>query len=277
MGVDTLSKLPKDNTDRNRTSPLAFTGNKFEFRMVPSSASISMPNVVLNALMAEELSSLNKKLASSQDISGTIYTYLHETIPQVKKIVFNGDNYSSEYHQKAQELGLPFLKNTAEAISAYQTKKAETLFESTGILTSQELKSRAEIYYQRYYKQALIEARTAKKMINTQYFPAIMNYIGKLARSIKDLNKIESEQRVQSAILNKINLNFSAAYDKLNRLNQTMEELKLIETDEQKAKLCANKLNENLLALRKEIDSLENLLPVDIWPVPAYWQMMFKL
>ncbi len=277
LGVDTLSKMPKDNTDRNRTSPLAFTGNKFEFRMVPSSTSISMPNVVLNSLMAEELSHLNKRLDSCENITTEIYSYLQETIPKVKRIIFNGDNYSNQYLQRATKLGLPYLKNTAEAISAYQTKKAETLFGTTGVLTPQELSCRAEIYYQRYYKQALIEARTARKMINTQYFPAIMNYIGKLAHSIKDLNKIGAEQNIQSAILNKINLNFSAAYEKLSRLNQTMEELGLVESDEQKAKLCAEKLNENLLTLRKEIDSLENLLPTDIWPVPSYWQMMFKL
>ncbi len=277
LGVDTLSKMPKDNTDRNRTSPLAFTGNKFEFRMVPSSTSISMPNVVLNALMAQELASLNQRLGESQDVTSEIYKYLQETIPQVKRVIFNGDNYSNDYHQRAKELGLPCLDNTAQAIAAYQTKKAEELFTTTGILTSQELNSRSEIYYQRYYKQALIEARTAKKMINTQYFPAIMNYIGKLARSIKDLSQIKSEQKIQSAILEKINSHFANAYEKLRKLCLTMETVSVAKTDQEKAEICAQKLNQDLKKLRQEIDQMENLLPADIWPVPSYWQMMFKL
>ncbi len=277
LGVDTLSRLPKDNTDRNRTSPLAFTGNKFEFRMVPSSTSISMPNVVLNALMAEELSALNQRLKNCNDINSEICNYLQETIPQIKRIIFNGDNYSQEYLKRAKKLGLPVLEHTAAAIGAYQREKAKKLFESTGILTPQELESRVEIYYQRYYKQALIEARTAKKMINTQYFPAIIDYIGRLARSIKDLHKIQSEQSVQTKILTQINSHFSAADENLKKLCATMDKIEKATTDKEKAEICACQLLNDLKNLRDDIDCLENLLPADIWPVPSYWQMMFKL
>ncbi len=277
LGVNTLSKLPKDNTDRNRTSPLAFTGNKFEFRMVPSSASISMPNVVLNGLMAEEIRTLNERLENCQDTNKEIYAYLQESISQAKKIIFNGDNYSEEYRKMAMEKGLPYLQNSAEAISAYQTAKAENLFASTDILTSQELKSRAEIYYQRYYKQALIEAKTATRMVKTEYFPSIMDYIGKLAKSIETLRSINCEHKIQLSILDKINSHFSNAYRCLDTLIKTMDSITATKSDQDKAELCATELNKNLADLRLEIDQLENLLPANVWPVPSYWEMMFKL
>ena len=277
LGVDTLSKLPKDNTDRNRTSPLAFTGNKFEFRMVPSSASISMPNVVLNALMAEEINALNQRLSTCKDTKKEIFVYLKESISEAKKIIFNGDNYSEDYRKLAKDSGLPCLQNSAEAISAYLTTKAKNLFKSTDILTPQELDSRAEIYYQRYYKQAIIEARSAMRMVKTEYFPAIMNYIGKLAKSIKNLKKIDCEPKIQLAILDKINSHFSIAYNCLNTLSKTMYDITHSDNDREKAELCATELSKNLSDLRVEIDSLENLLPAELWPVPSYWEMMFKL
>jgi len=277
LGINTLNKIPKDNTDRNRTSALAFTGNKFEFRMVPSSASISMANVVLNTALAQELSNLSNFLSNSSSLNTAIMDYLKENISKSKRIIFNGDNYSKKSQEQAKKLGLPIIKSTPWAISSYNSVKAKKLFSELNVLSHQEINSRTEIYFQRYYKQSIIEAKTVIQMVSTQYFPVIINYIGNLAKSIQTLKNIESDFWVQENILKVINKHFLSAHKNLSVLKNALEKLSQINDFEQKAHFCFDKLSLLMLNLRVDIDALEGYISKDIWPVPSYSDMMFKL
>ncbi|MBU0650755.1 glutamine synthetase III, partial [bacterium] len=174
IGVDTLPPLPKDNTDRNRTSPLAFTGNKFEFRMVGSSSSIAGPNVVLNTIVAEALDEIAGRLEKAKDINSEAAAIIKDTVKNHGRIIFNGNNYSQEWVAEAEKRGMPNIKSTVAALETFTDKKVVSMFEKYKVLTKEEIHSRQEIYLEHYSKQINIEALTAIDMVKTLYVPAVI-------------------------------------------------------------------------------------------------------
>jgi glutamine synthetase len=189
VGVDTLPALPKDNADRNRTSPFAFTGNKFEFRMVPSSASISRPCIVLNTVVAETLDEIATRLEKAKDIHKETASIIRDTMVEHGRIIFNGNNYSDEWEKEAKKRGLPNIRNTVEAMKSFPEKKSVGLFQKYKVLSKEEMCARYEIYLGQYSKQINIEANTALDMVKSLYIPAIVHYTSELADVIAKAEK----------------------------------------------------------------------------------------
>ncbi len=277
VGVDTLPALPKDNTDRNRTSPFAFTGNKFEFRMVASSASISGPNVVINTIVAEALDEFATRLEKASDINAEAQAIVKDVMEKHGRIIFNGNGYSAEWVEEAARRGLPNVAATVEALKAYTTEKASTLFESYGVLSPEELKSRYEIYLEQYIMQINIEALTAIDMVKKQYLPVIMEQTNFLAESIAKLKAVGASFVVQEKLLTKISGLLEAADKKLSILEANLETAQAMTDLEAQGVAYREKVFMAMTALREDIDALEFMIDVELWPVPSYAQMLFNL
>ncbi len=277
IGVDSLPALPKDNTDRNRTSPFAFTGNKFEFRMVPSSASISGPNVVLNTIVAETLDEIATRLEKAKDINKEAAAIIKEIINKHGRIIFNGNNYSDEWVAEAKKRGLPNIKSTVEALKYMATPEATKLFEKYKVLTKEELHSRYEIYLEQYAKHINIEAMTSIDMVKKQFMPAVIAYTAKLAETISILKAVGAPVKVQAEILKKISELLESANQKLAALESASKKAQAIHHAPEKAVAYRDKVFVAMGDLRADIDQLENFVPKDKWPVPSYADMLFKL
>ncbi|MCX8093639.1 MAG: glutamine synthetase III [Candidatus Goldbacteria bacterium] len=277
VGVDTLPPIPKDNTDRNRTSPFAFTGNKFEFRMVGSSMSIAGPNLVLNTIVAEALDELATRMEKATDIAKETTQIIKEVVKEHGRIIFNGNNYSEEWVKEAERRGLFNIKNTVDAHKCMITKKAEDLFEKYGVLSKQELHSRFEIYIEQYAKQIAIEAKTAIKMVKRQYLPATVKYIDLLSDTILKAKQNNVSTDSLSEILKNIIQCFDSANKKVNELEKELNNAYNISETLPKAEYFRDKVFTKIQDLRKDIDTLETLIPSDIWPTPTYADMLYKL
>lgn len=270
IGVDTLPALPKDNSDRNRTSPFAFTGNKFEFRMVGSSASIAGPNVVLNTIAAEAFDELATRLEKAKDVAAEIGAYVKEVMEKHGRIIFNGNGYSEDWVKEAEKRGLPNVRNTVDALKAYLTPKAQKLFEKYAVLAKEELHSRFDIYVEQYSKQINIEANTASYMVRRQYIPAVLNYI-------KELAALANTSAVAKDLLSKVNPLLDSAYAKVQKLEDITAKAKAIGDVTKQAEAYRDTVFTLAKDLRADIDALEKLLPTNMWPVPTYADMLFKL
>lgn len=285
IGVDTLPDLPKDNTDRNRTSPFAFTGNKFEFRMVSSSSSISGPNVVLNTIVAETLDEFAGRLEKCGDINIEVSNLIKEVINDHERIIFNGDNYSEAWTKEASGRGLPNIKSTVESMEALITGKAVKLFEKYKVLSKEELHSRYDIYLEQYAKQINIESRTASDMVKTLYIPAVNKFLSQLADTVSKLKELNLTFKVQDGIpfktqediLRNTQEILETAYEKLIELeNETMKAKGITDVME-KARAYRFKVFKTIQELRISIDILEGYVPRELWPVPSYADLLFKL
>ena len=276
IGVDTLPALPLDNTDRNRTSPFAFTGNKFEFRMVPSSASIAGPNTVLNTIVAESLDAIAARLEKAKDKNKEVTAIVKETWAKHGKVVFNGNNYSEDWVKEAAKRGLPNIKSSVEAYGAMNNKDAIRLFEKYGVLSKREIHSRHEVYLEQYVKHINIEARAAIQMVKTQYVPAVMEYASKLAQDINRLKDASGDSSVQSSLLETVTNLLKAATKKLGNLEANLEKANSIGNMEKKAESFRDSVFTAQASLRMEIDSLEQVMPKNLWPVPTYADMLFN-
>jgi len=279
MGIDTMPKLPKDNTDRNRTSPFAFTGNKFEFRMVGSSASISGPNTVLNTIVAEALDEIATRLekAKGKDLDKEAQAIVRDTIKKHGRVIFNGNNYAEEWVTEAKKRGLPNIKSTVEALAAMANSSAEKLFEKYNVLTPEELHSRYEIYLEQYAKVINIEALTAIDMTRKLYQPAVMQYASNLANNIAELKAVSAKTSVQKEILTELSSLLESAHAKLGALESALKKAQGIAHAKEKAEAFRDKVTVAMKKLRDDIDALEMLVPANIWPVPSYADMLFKL
>jgi glutamine synthetase len=279
IGVDSLPKLPKDNTDRNRTSPFAFTGNKFEFRMVPSSMSISGPNTVLNTVVAEALDAIATRLekVKKNEINKEAAAIVKEAVQKHGRIIFNGNNYSADWVKEAKKRGIPNISNTVDALAAMATHEAGKLFEKYGVLSEKELHSRYEIYLEKYAKDINIEAQASVAMVRTQYLPAVMSYTGELAQTVAALKSVSAPVSAQKELLTRISAHLDSATNKLADLEEALK--KAQSTGEAKAKAVAyrDKVVPAMNELRADIDTLETLVPANRWPVPSYAEMLFKL
>ena len=277
IGADALPKLPMDNTDRNRTSPFAFTGNKFEFRMVPSSASIAGANTILNTIAAEALDEIADRLEKSKDIEKEVNAIVREAVQKHGRVIFNGNGYSEDWVKEAAKRGLPNIKSSIEAFAAMATDNAVKLFEKYKVLSGRELHSRYEIYVEQYAKHINIEARCAIQMVKNQYLPAVIAYTGELAQTVNALKTAGADTKVQAALLKDVNELLASATDKLGALEEATAMANNIDNVVKKAEAFRDNVFTAQADLRKDIDALETLLPADLWPVPTYAEMLFNL
>lgn len=280
MGLSNAPVLHKDNTDRNRTSPFAFTGNKFEFRMVPSSASISDANVVLNTIVADSLSKIADRLEKAADLKAETQKLLKEIFKKHKKIIFNGDGYSEDWVKEAEKRGLPNIKTTVEAIPYMIDKKSIELFEKHGVFSGAELNSRYEIMLESYIKKINIEALTMLDMARHEILPASIKYLKKVADCINSVKAtgIYAETDAEEQILVEISSAVNSFRKNMLELEKIAEEGKSITSDNySKAKFYRKKVFSAMGKLRKDGDRLETLVDGSAWPMPTYGDLLFSL
>ena len=278
-GVSTLPRIMQDATDRNRTSPFAFTGNKFEFRMVGSSDCIATANTVLNTIMAEAFAEAADVLEQSTDRMGDVSRLIAENLRQHKRVIFNGNGYSDEWIAEAQKRGLPNLPSMVASIPSLTTKKAADLFTRFGVLTEPELESRSEILYETYAKVTSIEARTMIHMASKHYVPAVVRYSARLSDSICKVRSAcpAAPVAAQEKLLLRVTTLLNEAFDALNALKACMEQSDRVEGMQETAIFCHDRVTPAMKALRDPIDQLELLVDKDIWPVPTYGDLMFEV
>ncbi len=273
IGVDTLPPLPKHAGDRNRTSPFAFTGNKFEFRAVGSNQSIAGPLMVLNTIMAESLDFIATKLESAEgDFDQAVQAVLHEIIVDHDRIIFDGDGYSEEWHKEAEEVrGLPNLRTTYDALPEIASPEAIALFEKYNVMTAREVKSRLDVYLEQYVMAINVEANLTVEIARTMIYPAVARYQGELASSLANLKAvgIEGDSELLSEIV-------SCSKALLGAVNQ-LEKLNGHHTDSllDEAKHACFTVIPVMAEVRKIADTLENLVADDMWPLPTYQEMLF--
>ncbi len=277
IGVDSLPSLPKDNTDRNRTSPFAFTGNKFEFRMVPSSISISGPNTILNTIVAEALDEVATRLEKAKDIDKEAAAIIKELWNKHSRIVYNGNNYGDAWVKEAAKRGLPNIRSTVAATKAMASAEAAKLFEKYKVLSKTELHSRVEVYWEYYSKCINIEALASIDMAKKQYIPAVVAYTSELAKTVSNLKDAGANATVQKELLTKVSELLGDAQEGLEELEKATKKAQGIADAEERAESFRDDVFTAQVALRKSIDALEMLLPATQWPVPSYAEMLFKL
>ncbi len=277
-GVDILPDFMRDTTDRNRTSPFAFTGNKFEFRMLGSQDSVSMPNVVLNTIVAEAFKEACDILESADDFDTALHDLIKKQAIEHKRIVFNGDGYSKGWIDEAAKRGLPNITSMVEAIGSLGTDKAIKLFETFGVFTKAELESRMEIMYENYAKTINIEARAMINIASKTLLPAIIKYVTALANSINSVKAAGAcDISVQSELLEESSELLSEAKKALANLEKVTDKGLTMEEGQKQAEYYRDKVKPAMAALRAPIDSLEIIVDKDMWPYPSYGDLIYEV
>lgn len=278
-GVDVLPDLYKDATDRNRTSPFAFTGNKFEFRMVGSSDSIASPNTVLNAIVAEQFKEAADRLEKAEDFDQELHDLIKELLTKHQRIIFNGNGYSDAWVEEAERRGLPNLKSMVDAIPAYTTEKAEKLFGDFGIFTKAELESRAEVEFEEYAKVINIEARTMIDMAGKQIIPAVIDYTTILADSVCSVKAASAvaNTSVQESLLAETSNELAEMQEALNALRKAVDEAAAIDCAKEQARAYHDVVVPAMERLRKPADKLEMIVDKELWPFPSYGDLIFEV
>ncbi len=280
-GIATLPDLDKDATDRNRTSPFAFTGNKFEFRMVGSSDSIAPPNVVLNTIVAEAFKEAADELEKAENFPEAVHDMIKKLLSDHKRIIFNGNGYSDAWVEEAQRRGLPNIRSMVDAIPALTTEKAVKLYETFGVFTKAELESRAEVEYEAYAKAINIEARTMIDMASKQIIPAVIKYTTELAKSISMVKAAcpggEADISVQTELL----VETSALLSDMKVALAALEDLTVTCSTIENAHACAHAYHDEVVpameALRIPADKLEMIVDKELWPFPSYGDLIFEV
>ena len=279
LGIPSVPTFRKDTTDRNRTSPFAFTGNKFEFRMLGSSQNIAMPNVVLNTTVAESFRLFADRLEKAEDFKEEVKQLLRETFAEHKRIIFDGNGYSDEWEKEAQRRGLLNLKTSIDAYKTFDADKNIKLFERHGVMNSIEIKSRQEILFENYSKIINIEALTMIEMATRDIIPAVNKYISELANTASlKMQVVENVNcMIERDLVSKLSSLNAKAY-------MAVGELKKVETEAAKtacfvtrAELYANKVLPVMNKLRSYVDEMETMTATEFWPMPNYGDMMFKV
>ncbi len=276
LGAKILPQLPKDTTDRNRTSPLAFTGNKFEFRMVGASDSIADCNVVLNTIVAEELSIFADKLEKSKNIESTLHDIIVDTIKNHKRILFNGNNYSKEWVKEAESRGLLNLKTTPDAIERFSLDKNVSLFEKHNVLSSVELSARQYIMYQNYSRVIRIESLTMIEMVKKQIYPAINDYICKLYQSISSKTKLHAVCSNDKKIAKRLSFINESIFTKACELEKFLALRKQFDNPKDKAFFFKDVVLPCMQELRSYADEAEKMTDESCWPYPSYAKLLFS-
>jgi glutamine synthetase len=277
IGVTTLPPLPKDTTDRNRTSPFAFTGNKFEFRMLGSSASISGANVVINTIVAELLSRFADRLENAKDFAGEINAIVLETIKNHSKIIFNGNNYSEEWVVEASKRGLPNIKSTVESIPYFLKEKNVSMFEKHSVFSKVECESRHEILLECYAKTINIEALTMLEMAKRQILPSCIDYAGSLAGSVAAIEAVGIEADTEKDILKEISAKIKEFKAGIVALEVAVEATSASDDTLALAKTFREKVVPAMETLRETGDCLETIISAEYWPIPTYTDLLFRV
>ena len=280
-GVSTLPDFEKDATDRNRTSPFAFTGNKFEFRTVGSADSIASPNTTLNAIVAEAFceaaDTLEQEMAQGKAFELAVHDLIKEYMSRHQRIIFNGDGYSKEWVKEAERRGLPNIKSMVEAAGTLTTDKAIRLFEKFGIFTRVELESREEILYETYAKTINIEALTMINMANKKYIPAVVGYTKTLADTVIAVREAGADPFVQAELLGEVSVLLADARKALKELERATAEASAMQDVKAQAFFYKDTVKEAMDALRIPVDALEMLVDKKVWPVPSYGELIFEV
>ena len=276
-GVDTLPDLAKDATDRNRTSPFAFTGNKFEFRMVGSRDSISGPNVVLNTIVAEAFSEACDVLEKADNFDEAVHDLIKQYATEHQRVVFNGNGYSDAWGEEAEKRGLPNIRSMVEAIPALTTEKAVSMFEKFKVFTKAELESRAEIKFESYAKAINIEARTMIDMASKQIIPAIIKYTKDLADTVVAVKEAGADASVQAELLTEVSGLLAETKKALEALKVVTDQAAAMEEGEDQARFYHFDVVPAMEALRTPVDTLEMIVDKEAWPMPSYGDLIFEV
>ena len=277
-GVQTLPNLAKDATDRNRTSPFAFTGNKFEFRMVGSKDSVASPNIVLNTIVAEAFSEASEILEKTDNFEETLHKIIRDNCVEHQRIIFNGNGYSEEWVEEAARRGLPNIRSMVDAIPALTTDKAIDLFARFHVFNRTELESRAEVKYENYSKVVNVEARAMIDITSKQIIPAVIRYIHSLADTINSVKQVGIvDTFVETELLSSISRLLTETHDALRVLKNKTEEAATIEEGEKQARYYYEQVCVAMKALRRPIDELEMIVDKEVWPMPSYGDLMFQV
>ena len=278
-GVKTLPDFMKDATDRNRTSPFAFTGNKFEFRMIGSQDSIAQANVVLNTIVAEAFAEACDVLENSSDFELALHDLIKKNATEHQRIVFNGNGYSEEWVKEAKRRGLPNITSMVDAIPSLNTEKSVRLFEKFGVFTKAELDSRVEIEYETYAKKINIEARAMIDIAAKQIIPAVIKYTTVLASSVSAVQAAcgTADTSVQAGLLNEVSFLLAETKGALTKLEALAAKGAAMEEGRTQAVFYRDQVMKAMEALRNPVDKLEMLVDKEMWPMPSYGDLMFEV
>ncbi len=275
LGVSTLPQLPKDSTDRNRTSPFAFTGNRFEFRMAGSTQSTAGPNFVLNTIVAEILSEIADELEGVKNIKSAVQKLLQKIAKEHGRIVFNGDNYSGEWVEEAEKRGLPNIHSTVESLRTIMDEENVEVFSKHRVLTRAELHARTDILLKGYSMSINIEARTMLDMTRKQILPTAVTYSGKLADSINSISNVGSAVDAQKKMLDKVCGLVNSLYDNVESLEAVTEKVSNMGDIIKQAEKYHEEVIPAMNKVRNDADELEKIIDAEIWPLPTYAEMLF--
>ena len=276
-GASTLPDLNKDATDRNRTSPFAFTGNKFEFRMLGSSDSVAPANVVLNTIVAESFKEIADELEKADNFDMAVHDLIKKLFTEHKRIIFNGNGYSDEWVEEAAKRGLPNITSMVDAIPALVTDKAVKLFEDFGVFTKAELESRVEIQYEAYSKAINIEAKSMIDITSKQIIPAVISYTTELAGSVSAVKEAGADASVQSDLLAEVSSYLKEMKTQLTTLIKVTDEAAQITDAAAQAKAYRDSVKTTMDALRVPADKLEMIVDKEFWPFPSYGDLLFEV
>ena len=276
-GVDTLPDLAKDATDRNRTSPFAFTGNKFEFRMVGSRDSISGSNVVLNTIVAEAFSEACDVLEKADDFDMAVHDLIKKYATEHQRIIFNGNGYADAWVEEAERRGLPNIKSMVEAVPALVTEDTVSMFEKFKVFTKAELESRVEIKYENYSKAINIEARTMIDMASKQIIPAVIKYTKSLADTVLAVKEAGVDASVQAGLLKETSDLLAATKSALDALSAVTDKAAAMDEGEEQARFYHFDVVPAMETLRTPVDKLEMIVDKEAWPMPSYGDLIFEV
>ena len=279
VGVHILPRFPKDTTDRNRTSPFAFTGNKFEFRMLGSNFSIAGPNMVLNTIVAEELSQFADVLEQADDFASTLNKLIKKTIKEHKRIIFNGNNYAEEWVKEAEKRGLLNLRTTVDALPHYIEPKNIKLFTKHKIFTESEMYSRYEILLENYCKTLHIEGKTMLDMIKKDIIPAVTAYCKELSETALSKKSLCPQVPcvTEESIVTLLSELSNGVFEKTQQLEAALYHTEQISDIKAQAESYRDEVIPAMEALRKDADEIESLVGEKYWPYPTYGKMLFSV
>ena len=277
IGVHILPKFPKDTTDRNRTSPFAFTGNKFEFRMVGSSDSIADTNTAINTAVTQVLNEFYEILSTAPDFTTALNNLVRDTIKNHKRILFNGNGYDESWTKEAERRGLSNIPTTPEAIPHLLDPKNIKLFSDNKVFSEKELRARCEILLGAYSKLINIEALTAVDMSNQMFMPAVAKYVKELSESIKVKNELRIDALYEIKVATKLSELNTKAYERTKELERAIADVKALSGAETIAKAYASKVLTKMAELRAIVDEMETMTAKEYWPVPTYGDLLFSV
>ncbi|MFC1603802.1 glutamine synthetase type III, partial [Planctomycetota bacterium] len=275
LGVSTLPPLPKDCTDRNRTSPFAFTGNRFEFRMVGSTQSTSGPMFVLNTIVAEVLSEIADKLEKAKNVKTAAQKILQDIADKHRRIIFNGDNYTDEWVEDAEKRGLPNIRSTVSSLETIMDKENVAVFKKHGVLTEAELHARTEILLEAYSMSINIEARTMLDIARRQILPAGIEYSSSLGDAVCSVSTAGVDAGPQKELLKDVCGLIAILTKNIAQLDKAATKAGKVVDATKQARLYRDEVIPAMEALRISADKLETIVDADLWPIPTYAEMLF--